>query len=178
MLKKILGFILFCSSVAYSQQYGATIPAGIGDPRALATPLVCTKDMASSVSTSLYDDRSITVGNSIWKCKLGTDGSTYAWQAPFLSPVLGVSTTAQFASQSFLLSGCTTTLSVTISGATVGTNAATASPIFVSAPTAGTNVALLNVVAWVSSANTVSVQGCASGILGTIPAFTAKVLLY
>jgi hypothetical protein len=154
----------------------ATIMAGTGTPTANSIP--CNVGVASATSTSLYNQRDITTGNSVWKCSLLPDGVTYAWQAPFSAPVLAIATTGTFAAQAFLLSGCTAILTVNITGAAQG-NAFTVGPIFATAPTAGTNIALLNVVAWFSgTAGVVNVQGCASGVLGVIPAFTAKVQMY
>jgi hypothetical protein len=173
----ILAVLLALPALAQQTSATATIPAGNGSPTSQTPPMPCDMSHASSSSGSVYLDRSITVGNAVWKCTLLTDGITYQWNAPFVSPVLGTATTGTFASQSYLLSGCTSVLTVTIAGATVGTNAVTASPIYATAPTA-TNPGLLNVTAWVSSANTISVQGCATGVLGTMPAFTAKVLMY
>jgi hypothetical protein len=151
----------------------ATTLAGNGSPT--SNSITCGIGLASTASATLYVDDSVTTGNAIWKCAT-PDGVTFNWVQPFVSPVLAVATTGTFASQSFLLGGCTSVQTVTISGATVGTNAATASPIFTSAPTV--NIGPLNTVAWVSAANTVSVQACALAALSTIPSFQAKVLLY
>jgi hypothetical protein len=153
----------------------ATVPAGADTPLNLGIP--CTAGMASSTTGSMFIQTNIKTGNRIWNCFQDPVSGTPGWVAPFSSPVLATATTGTFAAQAFILGGCTSIQTVTVPGAVLGTNTATASPIFATAPTG--NVALLNVVGWVSAANTISVQGCASGtIVGTTPAFTAKVLMY
>lgn len=155
---------------------GAPILAGIGTPATNNKP--CNSNTASATSSSLFDQRDILTGNSVWKCKLGTDGVTFAWVAPFVAPIIATATTSTFASQSYLLSGCTAIQTVSVAGATQ-TNGFNTAPIFATAPGAGTNIGLLNIQAWYSgTGTTVNVQGCASGVLGTIPAFSVKVQMY
>lgn len=113
----------------------------------------------------------------MWLCDNST--GSLAWEQLF-SPIKGVATTGTITggtTLNLLGGGCLTTATVTMAGAVVGTNSATASPIFATAPTA-TNIGLLNVTAWVSAANTVSVGACSAGLISTVPNFQAKVLLY
>lgn len=109
----------------------------------------------------------------LWICDFST--GSWAWDH-MLNTLVGTATTGAITAGSFILGGCTSIVTVTVAGAVVGTNSAAASPVFATAPTG--NVALLNIIAWVSAANTVSVQGCAIGTLGSVPNFTAKVLVY
>lgn len=109
----------------------------------------------------------------IWLC----DQSSGDWGWDHLiSPMVATALTTSITGGSFILGGCTSVKTVTVTGAIVGTHAAMAAPIYASAPSG--NIGLFNITAWVSAANTVSVQGCAIGTLGSIPNFTAKVFLY
>lgn len=152
----------------------STIMAGIGSPT--SNGLTCGVGQSGPSSSLLYNQRDVTTGNSIWKCGLATDGVTYAWQSPFSSPVLQIATTGSITGGSFILGGCTAVTTITMTGANPTANAADANPIFASAPSGA--LGLFSVKAWVSATNTVSVQGCATGVIGSVPNFTAKVFLY
>lgn len=150
----------------------ASVPSGTGSPTGV---IPCTASLVTTTTAAIYIQRDASPGQALWICTLGSDGVTYAWvQRP---SAIATATTTTFAAQAFLLGGCTSTLTVAISGAVVGTNTATASPIFATAP-AATNPGLLNLSAWVSASGIISVQGCAFGTLTTMPAFQAKVLMY
>lgn len=109
----------------------------------------------------------------LWLCD--NSSGSLAWDHQ-INPTIATATSGTITGGSFILGGCTAITSVTIAGATIGANAAVATPIYVSAPTG--NQGLFNLTAWVSAANTVTVQGCALGILSSVPNFQAKVLLY
>ena len=64
-------------TVAVMSSTPSTILAGSGSP--VTNGIYCGLGAASSTSTSLYDDTSVLTGNSLWKCKVQTDGVTYAW---------------------------------------------------------------------------------------------------
>jgi hypothetical protein len=95
----------------------AVIMAGIGSPASNGYP--CNLGIASSTSTSLYNQRDITAGNSVWKCALGTDGVTFTWIAPFSTPING--TTVSIGGALILLGGSVTGTG-TVANAPVGSN--------------------------------------------------------
>ena len=109
----------------------------------------------------------------LWICDNST--GALAWEH-LMAPFLGSATSGTITGGAFILGGCTATTTVTVSGATVGVNSALAAPIWATAPVG--NMGLFNLTAWVSAANTVTIQGCAIGVLGSVPSFKAKVFLY
>ncbi len=139
--------------------------AGTGSPSGTAT---CNAVAANII----FIQRDATDGK-IWICDNG--GGSYAWNH-LVNNIKGTFTSGTIAGGSFLLSGCTTATNVTVTGVVPITNYATASPAFVSAFTG--NIGLFNVTATVSAANTITVQGCALGVLGSVPNFVAKGLWY
>lgn len=167
-MRKAITLALF-AALAVSLHAQSTPPnvntslVGTGSPTA---PCV------ASLQGQIYVQTDSTIGR-IWVCDNST--GSWAWDH-LLSAVQGIATTGTITGGTFILGGCTTTTTVTIAGATVGTNTATASPIYVTAPTG--NQGLFNLTAWVSAANTVSIQGCSLGALSGVPNFLAKVLLY
>ncbi len=85
MVSLTVGVGLCHGQAAVSATPAATM-ANVGTPASNGYP--CNAGVASSSSSSLYDQRDIVSGNSIWRCKLAPDGVTYFWQAPFNAPVL------------------------------------------------------------------------------------------
>lgn len=164
---KMVGIIvLLLVGIAYAQQLTTGMPApqlfGTGAPTTS-----CASDVSYQGLTYIQTDAT---NGRLWICDQSS--GSWGWDH-LLSPILGVATTSTFASQSYLLSGCTAIQTVTITGAVVGVNSAAAYPVYASAPSGSPG--LLNIAAWVSAANTISVQACAFGIIGSVPAFTAKV---
>lgn len=115
----LIAVAAFASIAAQAQVSStpATILAGVGTPASNSLP--CNIGFASTTSTSFYDQRDITTGNSIWKCKLLPDNVTYAWQAPFNTPIIG--TTVSIGGSLILLGGNVTGTG-TVTGAVVGSN--------------------------------------------------------
>jgi hypothetical protein len=111
----------FDSHKAYAQQNSPT-PATImsGSQTPTAAGILCGPGQASTSSASLYNQTGVS-GNSIWKCATN-DGTTYAWQAPFVAAtptILG--STASFGGAALLLGG-NVTADAAVAGATVGSN--------------------------------------------------------
>lgn len=170
-MRKLLLLFVLTSTTVFAQIATTGLPAptlsGTGTPA--ANSLTC----SSTYANLQYIQLDASPGQRSWLCDNYSAGG-YAWD--HLVGPISVATTASITGGSFIVGGCTAVTTVTVAGAVVGTNAAVAAPIYATAP-AGSQ-GLFNVTAWVSAANTVSVQGCAIGILGSVPNFTAKVLLY
>lgn len=173
-MKRVLLFLLFSLSVvAFEGQVisllPATAPAGIGSPVGVWP---CNSQAVTSISAAFYVDRSLTVGNSIWRCVLLSDGATYAWIAPFISPFLGSANTSPIGGSSLLSGGCSTG-TATISGIAPGSNGAVVGPL--GDPGSG----LLMITAIVSAANTVMVRVCNLSVATLTPtAVTYKVFAF
>lgn len=127
---------------------------------------------SANLSNVLYIQTDAVIGRRLWICN--SNSGTYAWEN-VVTP-MAVATTAPMSAVSLALGGCTTA-TATIAGATVGTNAAYASPL--GQPTSAANTAgLVNVTAWVSAANTVTVSVCATGLTGVLTSLTTAAVPY
>lgn len=126
----------------------STIMAGNGSPVVLGIP--CNLGIASNKATALFDDQSISVGNAVWKCKLQSDGVSYAWVAPFISPFQGTATSAAITPPTVV--GCQT--------ATVPVTGATTSMAATAAPIGNPGTGQINSTAYVSAPGVVTVTLC------------------
>jgi hypothetical protein len=138
--------------------------SGLGAPSGLYTCNLATNNLE-------YIQRDANPSQRVWLC-LTADGVTYAWDN--LKGPIAIATSGTVTTGALLLGGCSPVVTVTMSGATVGTNAVVASPIWTAIPA---NPGLFNITAWVSAANTVSIQACALATLSSA-SFTSRVLLY
>lgn len=175
MVSKMTHFwgIVAVSTVAIYAQITNQATTGIPAPQLSGTGVPSTNFTCNVQNANLtYIQLDATTGRT-WICDFAT--GSWAWDH-LVSPITAVTGGSLVSVGSLLAGGCGSIVTVTVSGAVVGTNSATVSPVFQSAPSG--NIGLLNVVAWVSAANTVSVQACSIGILSSVPSFFPRILLY
>lgn len=167
-MKKFLFALIISASAAGAQNSPtpATIMAGIGTPSTNNIP--CDVGTASSNTSSLYVQRDIIIGNAIWKCTRLPDG-TFAWVPPFISPFIGTGLTGTITPPT--IAGCQTG-TATVAGATTAMSAQ-------AAPIGSPGTGQINVTAYVSAANTVTVTLCLPfTLIYTANAVPYKVLVY
>lgn len=172
-MKKLLFAILLFLPYAALGQITQIATTGLPAPQLSGTGSPSANYTCNAASANVSYIQTDATNGRLWLCD--NSSGSLAWDH-LLTPIQNIATTGTITAGSFILGGCTAVTTVTVTGAVVGTNAALAAPIYVSAPTGSQG--LFNLTAWVSATNMVSVQGCALGVIGTVPNFTAKVFLY
>lgn len=166
----LLSLLLISPALAQTQIATTGLPSptlsGAGVPS-----LPCNANLASVLDIQT----DAPTGQKLWLC----NGATSTWEN--IRGPLAVANTPAMSISTLTLGQCVTS-NVTIAGATVGANAAFASPL--GAPTSNSSTAgLVNVTAFVSAANTITVSECASGLTAILGSLTTaavpfKVQLY
>lgn len=172
MIRSLIGFVSLALALLCGVANAQQATTGLPSPQLSGTGVPSFSCASGSSYMGLSYIQTDAVNGKLWLCDQAS--GTWGWDQQ-LSAIKGIGNTSTITGGAFILGGCTTATTVTLAGAVVGTNAAAASPIYVSAPTG--NQGLFNLTAWVSAANTVTVQGCGLGTI-TIPNFQAKVFLY
>lgn len=167
--------LLLSSAMQTVSPMPSTVLSDIGAPTGTYS---CTASMAAPKSAVIYIQRDAAAGQALWVCSLASDGVTYVWvQRPSAiatgqTAAIGGGSLPALSALLTVDQNCTSG-TATIPGASPTTNTASANPI--GNPGNGS----LNITAYVSSVNTVTVKVCNVSLLTTTPnSVPYKVFLY